>query len=49
MTNGCGGGFQPNPWEIVVGDADAPALRWASEFSQRENCHLSDTTEAFSE
>jgi len=22
-------------------DADAHALRWASEFSQRENCHLS--------
>jgi len=21
-------------------EADAPALRWASEFSQRENCHL---------
>jgi len=23
-------------------DSDAPALRWSSEFSQRENCHLHD-------
>jgi hypothetical protein len=28
-------------------DSDAPALRWASEFSQRENCHQSIAANVF--
>ena len=30
-------------------DSDAPALRWASEFSQRENCHHGSTRRARSD
>jgi hypothetical protein len=40
---------QRAPWRVAnsrhTRDSDAPALRWASEFSQRENCHQPITTD----